>query len=503
MLGKILSKIEKAGNKLPDPVTLFFSFCLIILAASWLLSYIGISVVHPTTDETITVVNLLSKESLQSLVSNMVTTFQQFPPLGLVLVVMFGAGVAEKTGLLTALMQNTITKTSPKLITVVLILIGIVSNAFGDAGFIVLPPLAGIIYLGIGRHPLVGIFTAYSAVAAGFAANVMINMGDILVAGFTIPAAQVIDPSYQSTPAMNFYFLLASTVALVIVGAWISEKVIAPRFPVYNKTDSDNETFQKLTNLEVKGLKRAGLTLGVLVLILIGLSLGEMPFLGDTETGSLLALDSVLMKGMVPIITMLFIVPGIVYGKCVKNIKNDKDVVAMMGESMKDMGPYIVLAFAASQFLGLFNQSNMGIVIAVTGAKLLESMGVQGIGLIIGLVILSSIINIFIGSASAKWAMLAPIFVPMFLLLGYDPAVTQMAYRIGDSITNPISPLFPYFPLLLAFAKKYDRKIGMGTMIANMIPFSMAYAVVWTLLLIAFILLNIPLGPGSAIRYIL
>lgn len=500
LMGKILGSIEKAGNRLPDPVTIFIVFCLGILVISFVLAKIGVSVIHPMTNESVYVVNLLSKASLQNLVSGMVGTFQNFPPLGLVLVVMFGAGVAEKTGLLTALMQNSITKVSPKLVTMVLILMGIIANAFGDAGFVVLPPLAGIIYLGIGRHPLVGIFTAYSAVAAGFAANIMVNMADVLAAGFTVPAAQVIDPTYQGTPAMNYYFLIVSTIVLTFVGAWVSEKIVEPRLPKYTGK-TENETIKELSEVEVKGLKMSGLALFLMGIILIILSLGKMPFLGDPDTGSLLSLDSVLMKGMVPLLTIIFLVTGIIYGKCVGTVKSDKDVVSMVGKSMSEMGPYIVLAFAASQFLALFNQSNIGIVIAVSGAKALESMGIKGVGLIIGLVILSSIINIFIGSASAKWAMLAPIFVPMFLLLDYDPAVTQMAYRIGDSITNPISPLFPYFPILLAFAKKYDKKIGIGTMIANMIPFSVAYAIIWTILLVIFIVLNIPLGPGSGIYY--
>ena len=499
-LNKILGQIEKAGNKLPDPVTIFVVLCLAILVLSSVLSYFGVSKIHPMTNEPVAVVNLLSRESLQNIISNMVGTFQGFPPLGLVLVVMFGAGVAEKTGLLTALMISSITKVPSKLVTVVLILTGIIANAFGDAGVVVLPPLAGIIYLGIGRHPLVGIFTAYAAVAAGFAANLIINMSDILAAGFTIPAAQVIDPAYQGTPAMNYYFLVVSTIVLTGVGVWVSERIIAPRFPEY-KGDVTGEKITSLSTEEIRGLKMAGLGFLVIAIIFVGLSLGKMPFLGDPETGSLLALGSILMKGMVPLITIMFLIPGIIYGVAVGTVKSDKDVVSMIGASMSEMGPYIVLAFAASQFLALFNQSNLGIVLAVSGAEALESAGVKGVGLIMGLVILSGFINIFIGSASAKWAMLAPIFVPMFLLLGYDPAVTQMAYRIGDSITNPISPLFPYFPILLAFAKKYDKKLGMGTVIANMLPFSMAFAVVWMILLVIFVVFNISLGPGAGIFY--
>lgn len=492
-----LNFIEVVGNKLPDPVSIFIGLTLVFMLISWILSVFDISVIHPLSKKTIHIVNMLSVESLQGFLGSVVKNFQAFPPLGLVLVVMIGAGVADKTGLMTALLKRSIAKTPKKLITATVVFMGILANAAGDAGFIVLPPLAAMIYASVGRHPLLGIFVSFASIAAGFSANIFVNMLDILLASFTLPAAQLIDPSYNQTPAMNYYFLLASSLVLVAVSVFVTEKIVEPRLGEYEgkviKYEEDDN------NLETRGLKFAGISFLVLVLIIISLCLGEKPFLADPKTGSLLAYTSYLMKGMIPIVTALFLVPGIFYGIGAKTIKNDKDIISMMSEAMSDLGSYIVLVFFAAQFLTVFSTSNLGIVLAIKGAEFLEAVGFSGIWLIISFIILSGFLNIFVGSASAKWAILAPVFVPMFLLLGYDPALTQVAYRIGDSVTNPISPLFPYFPILLAFAKKYEKDIGIGKIISNMMPYSISFFILWVAVLIIFILFNLPLGPGAGV----
>ncbi|MCT4507673.1 MAG: AbgT family transporter [Tepidibacter sp.] len=495
---RLLNGIEIVGNKLPDPVTLFAILCGLIVILSKVLFILNVSVVHPLTQETVSVVDLMSKNGLRGILTGIVGNFQGFPPLGLVLVVMLGAGVAEKSGLMETALKSSISKVPNNLITGMIVFVGILANAAGDAGFIVLPPLAAIVFLGIGRHPLIGMFAAYAGVAGGFSANIMVSMIDVLLGGFTIPAAQMIDPSYQATPAMNFYFLLASTIIILIASVIITEKIIAPRFDKYDG-DSDSELVSEISEDEKKGIKWAGISLVLMLVLVVGLCIGDNAFMKDPETNSLLASKAALMKGLVPIITLMFFIPGLIYGKITKKIKNDKDVVAMMGQSMSEMGMYIVLAFAASQFLALFTISNIGVIISVKGAEFLKNMGFTGFGLIIGFIILSGFINLFVGSASAKWAIMAPVFVPMFLLLDYNPAVTQVAYRIGDSITNPISPLFPYFPIILAFARKYDKKAGMGTIIANMLPYSIVYAILWMILLVIFMKFNIPLGPGAGI----
>lgn len=500
VLEKMLDKVESIGNKMLDPVSIFGVLCLVIMVVSWLAS--GVSVVNPANNKIVSIINLVSRNGFRKILMECVSKFQQFPPLGMVLVVMLGAGVAEKSGLMTAAMKKSVAKVPKSLVTATIILVCILADAAGDAGFILLPPLAATIFLSIGRHPLVGLFAAYAGVAGGFSSNLMVNMTDVLMASFTIPAAQMIDPSFKGTPAMNIYFMIASTIVLVLCGVFVTEKIIAPRFEKY-EGDSYSKENNEIGPKEKKALKWSGISVITMIIIVILLSVGKNPFMADPVTGSLLAWESPLMQGLIPIITLMFLVPGIIYGKITGKIKNDKDAVAMMSDSMKDMGAYIVIAFAASLFIALFNWSNLGIVMSVKGADILKNSGFTGIVIIIGFIILESFINIFIGSASAKWAIMAPIFVPMLLLVGYSPAVTQMAFRIGDSITNPISPLFPFFPIIITFVRKYDKDAGIGTIVSNMIPYSILFGITWTLLLIVFIIFNIPLGPGGAIKYIM
>lgn len=501
LLERMLASLERAGNKLPDPVALFVGIIIFMVILSAVLAAFDVSVVNPANNKTIKAVSLLNQEGLQKMLTGVVSNFQGFPPLGLVLVTMLGVGVAEKTGLMEVAMKNSVSKVSPKVVTLLIIFIGLISNAAADAGIIILPPLAASIYYGLGRNPLAGMFTAYASVVAGFHANIMVNITDVLETSFTIPAAQIIMPTYQATPALNYYFIVASTVLLLIVSYFVSSKIIEPRLGEYiapPEIQADHESNEDNPN-ESKGLRWAGISVLIMLVILIALTIGDNAFLRDPKTHSLLDGHSPLMKGLVPIVLILFLVPGIIYGIITGKIKSDRDIVHMMNSSMAGMGGYIVLAFVAAQFLAYFNWSNMGIILAVKGAEFLQNAGFTGIGLIIGFIILSCVINIFIGSASAKWAIMAPVFVPMFLLLGYDPALTQMAYRIGDSITNAISPLFPYFPIIVAFAEKYQPKAGIGTVISNMIPYTVSFGIFWTILLIIFILFNLPLGPDGGI----
>lgn len=501
-LENFLDIVEKVGNKLPDPVTLFVILCFSTL----LLSYVarGIEVVNPANGKSIEVVNLLSKTNLRKIVMEYVPEFQSFPPLGMVVIVTLGAGVAEKSGLLAAAMETSITKVPKGLITAAVILISILADGAGDSGFVLLPPLAAATFLSIGRHPLVGMFAAYAAVNAGFSANLIVNMTDVLVASFTIPAAKIVDSSYNGTPAMNIYFMIVSTIVLTILGVYITEKIIAPRFEKdKNKFNKNKAQKTKLNYTEKRALKWSIISVLVIASIVIALCIGDDAFFRDPKSGSLIAWESPLMQGLIPIITVMFLIPGLIYGKMTGKIKSDKDAVNMMGEAMKDMSSFLVIACFASLFIALFNWSNLGIVLAVKGTNLLKNSGLPGILIIVGFIILEALINILIGSASAKWAIMAPIFVPMLMFIGYSPAVTQMAFRIGDSITNPISPLGAYFPMMLVLMKKYDKEAGMGTIISSMLPYSVLFGIVWTALLILFIALNIPLGPGDGIKYLL
>ena len=496
---RFLNKVEVVGNKLPDPGTIFAILCVLVIGISAVVANSGITAVHPGTGETVSAVNLLSKEQMQLFLKSIVTNFTAFAPLGLVLVTMLGAGLAEKVGMMESLLKSFADKIPSKLVTATIILVGIIANCVADAGFVVFPPLAALIYLGIGRHPLTGMFAAYAGVAAGFSANIIISMSDALVAGFTIPAAQIIEASYTSTPAMNYYFLCASSVLLTVVGTFVTERYIAPRFDGTPYEDTGYDATAEVTGKEKKALKYAGLSVLVFVVIVVALCIGPNAFMADTETGSLVSSNSTLMAGMVPLITLLFFIPGVVYGVVAGKIKSDKDVAALLYDSISGMGSYIVLAFAAGQFLALFNASNLSSLLAIIGAEWLENVGLTGPTLIIAFVLFSSVINLFVGSMSAKWAIMAPIFVPMFMLLGYSPALTQMAYRIGDSITNPMSPIFTYFPVILAYAKKYDKDMGIGTIMSAMLPYSLVFAIAWILLLLVFIVFNLPLGIGGSI----
>ena len=497
LIYRLLGGVERVGNKLPDPVAIFSILCLLILVLSALLAKFGLTAVHPRDGSAITIVNLLTKANLQSYFSSIVANFQGFPPLALVLTVMIGVGVADKTGMMEAALKRSITGVPKTLITTLVIFVAILANAWGDAGFVVLPPLAATVFISVGRHPLIGLFAAFGGVAAGFAANVIVNLSDVLAASFTIPAAQLIDPSYMSTPAMNYYFILVSTVFLTATGVFVTERIVAPRF---EQVDYDSVRTgagdTALSDLQRKGLRRAAVSFVICLAVLVLLCIGNAAFMADPESGSILGINAPLMKGIIPVVTILFLIPGIAYGVTTGSIKRDKDAIAMMGKSMSEMGPYIVLAFMASQFLALFSKSNLGIMLAIKGAGALQNAGMTGLGLIFCFIVFSAFVNLFIGSASAKWAIMAPVFVPMFMLLDFNPALTQMAYRIGDSVTNPISPLFPYFPILLGYMTMYKKDSGMGTIIANMLPYSVCFFIALVLLLIVFTLCGIPLGPN-------
>ncbi len=499
-LGSFLKWVEVAGNKLPDPTSIFIITTLFFMALSVFLAHNGTSVVHPLTQKEVFVVNMLSAVELQKLLANAVKNFAYFPPLGLILVVIIGSGVADKSGLMKAAIKRGMAKASKKLVVPMIFAMAIVSHLAADVGVIVLPPLAAMIFLTLGRHPLVGLYCAFGAWAAAFSATFFVGMTDIIAASFTIPAAQLIKPDYNQTPAMNYYFLVASSVVLMIVATFVTEKIIEPRLGVYtgDKTVEESKDEQK----EAKGLKWAGISLLIVVGIIVSLCIGDKPFLGDVETGSLLSSKSYLMQGMVIFVTIIFLVPSVVFGAITGSIKSDKDVARMAGEGMSEMGGYIVLIFFAAQFLTVFNNSNVGVVMSVKGAEFLKGIGFTGFPLFVFFILLCAFTTLFIGSSSAKWAIFAPIFVPMFLLLGYDPAFTQAAFRIGASISSPITPLFPYFPVLLIFARKYQKDIGVGNIISNMIPYSISFFIAWVLVFAIFMIFDLPLGPGGAGIYL-
>lgn len=500
LMERFLNGVEFVGNKLPDPVSLFILLALLTIALSAIFGAMGVEAVHPGTHKTIKVINLFTLDGFRMIWSKAVSNFSTFAPLAMVFVAVIGAGAAEKSGFLTAFMQKMLGNASRAMVTFVIIFVGINGNVAGDAAFVVLPPVAGAIFLGMGRNPLIGVFCGFASVAAGFCANMLIGMSDSLAYGFTEAAARIINPNYTGSPAINYYFLLVSCIILSIVGTFVTEKIMAPRFSNENldQFESDKNATM-LTPEKSKAVTKALLaTLATLAIIFL-LCIGDNPVLGDPQTGSIMSGKSPFMEGIIIFVTIILFVPGCVYGFASGKYKNDKDLFADISLAFKDISAYILLCFFCSQFTNYFAWSNLGAILAIKGASTLQAWNFTGIPLVIGLIFVSCIVNIFIGSASAKWAILAPIMVPMMMLLGYDPALTQVAYRIGDSITNPLSPLFYYFPLVLGFVRKYEKDAGMGTIIANMLPYSLAFTVAWIILIIIWMVFDLPLGPGGNI----
>lgn len=500
-LQRTLNWTEKAGNALPHPATLFALFALAALLFSALGHVLGWEVIHPGTKEIVRPINLLSHDGLHRILLEMVDNFTGFAPLGIVLVAMLGIGIAEQSGLIHALIRLLVLNAPGKLLTFVIVFTGIISNMAADVGYVLLIPLAGVIFQAVGRNPIAGMAAAFAGVSGGFSANLAIGTVDPLLAGLSTEAAQILDPSYEVNPTANYFFMVASTFLIAFTGTFISERIIEPRLGPYKSTSIKQEqTFEKLSRREMKGLLMAAFTLlGIVAVTLIGI-IPENGFLRGNDGG---LLNSPLIRGVV---AMLFITAGgmgLAYGFSTGTYKNDSDVINGMADSMKTLATYLVLVFFAAQFVAYFKWSNLGIIMAVKGAGLLMSANIGMIPLMILFILLSAAINMLMGSASAKWAILAPIFIPMFMIMGYSPELSQVVYRIGDSVTNVISPMMSFFALIIAFYQKYDPKAGIGTIVATMLPYSMAFLLVWILLLVGWLLIGLPLGPDAGIHYVL
>ncbi len=500
-LQRMLDYTEKAGNALPHPATLFALFALITLFISALGYYLDWEAIHPGTKEIIKPVNLLSHDGIHMILIEMVNNFTGFAPLGIVMVAMLGIGIAEQSGLINAVIKLMVLNSRKEILTFVLVFAGILSNVASDVGYVLLIPLAGVIFIAVGRHPIAGMAAAFAGVSGGFSANIVIGTIDPLLAGLSQEAARIIDPTYVVNPTSNYYFMLASTFVIAITGTVITDRLIEPRLGKYEGSVENQENYlEKLTKQEKKGLLYALLAmLGITAITLIGV-LPDDGFFRGPDGG---VLTSPLIKGVV---AMLFITAGamgLAYGFTTGKFRNDGDVVDGMAASMKTLSTYFVLVFFAAQFVAYFKWSNLGIILAVKGADLLMSADIGLIPLMILFVILSASINMLMGSASAKWAILAPIFIPMFMIMGYSPELSQVVYRIGDSVTNIISPMMSFFALIIAFVQKYDKKAGIGTIIATMIPYSIAFFIVWIILLSIWLTLGLPLGPGAGIHYTL
>lgn len=508
----VLGWIERTGNRLPDPVFIFFYLIFFLIAISVAASYFGMSAVHPTMKDaagnaqSIGAESLLSAANIQQLFVDMPKTMTHFHPLGYVLVVMLGAGVAERSGLFSSAMRAGVRRAPLSMLTPAVALISMVANLAADAAYVVLIPLAGILYASAGRHPIAGIAASFAGVSGGFSANLFPGQLDALLFGITESSAELLLPTWDANLAGNWYFILAMTFIFMPIIWYVTDKIIEPKLgkfdPSEGEIDMDLEDHGELTEAESKGLKRAGLALlgfvGFYLLITFG---PGTPLINEeaAETAQLTPFYRSLVAGFF----LLFLVCAWAYGSAAGTVKDHRDIVKMMAEAMKDLGYYLVLAFAAAHFVLMFNMSNLGLIFAIKGAAVLQSSGLP-MPILIGLMILlAAVINIFIGSASAKWAILGPIMVPMFMLLGISPEMATAAYRMGDSATNIITPLMFYFPLILIFCQRWKPEFGLGSLTAMMIPYSLWMLGIGLAMTMAWIGLDLPLGPGATASYVL
>lgn len=494
IFNKSLDYIELVGNKLPHPATLFGLLAVIVAIVSWIGASLNWQVQHPADDSIINVNSLLSSDGIRWIYTNITANFVNFPPLGYVLAVMIGIGVAEGSGLFTSLIRALVLNAPKKLITGTLVFAGILSHLASEAGYVILIPLGALVFYALGRHPIAGLAAAFCGVSGGFGANIMIGSVEPILAGLSQSAAQIIDPAIKINAAVNIYFMFVSSFVVVTVGTWVTEKIVEPRLKTYTG-NAEKLPLEQMNVTEKKGLRWAGVSALILTALLAFSIIPENGLFRNPKT--LEVLHSPFFDGIITGILLLFFIPGLVYGWVVKSIKNDKDLMKHIIKSMGTMATYIVLVFFAAQFVYFFRYSNLGLILAIEGAQFLKNIGLTGIPLIVAFVILAAIINMFMGSASAKWAIMAPVFIPMFMLLGYHPALTQAAFRIGDSVTNLITPMMSYFALIVAFAQKYDEKYGIGTIISTMLPYTILLTIIWTILLVVWMWLGLPVGPDG------
>jgi aminobenzoyl-glutamate transport protein len=504
---RFLDAVERIGNRLPDPITLFVLFAVMAVAASWIASMAGISAVHPGTRETVEAVNLLSSEGVRRMFTGAVGNFTAFPPLGLVIVVIIGIGVTERSGLIATALSRLVSSVPPSMLTATIVFAGVMSSMAVDAGYVVLTPLGAMLFAAVGRHPLAGLAAAFAGVSGGFSANLLITSLDPLLAGLSQEAARLENPAYVVDPTANYYFMVASVVLLTVLGSFVTTRYVEPRMgkwvPEPGLELPEMGELGMIAPAQRKGLRAAGITflVSLVLMALLVVPPGAPLRAPEPANDTVVALIAPFLSSIVPLLMLLFLFTGIAYGVVAGTIRSDKDVARMSSESVALLGSYIVLAFVAAQFVAYFNWSNLGLILAINGAAGLKTIGFEGLPLLLSFVVVAAFINLFIGSASAKWAVMAPVFVPMLMLMGYSPEAVQVAYRVGDSTTNIITPLMQYFPVIIVFAQKYDRKTGLGTLISSMLPYSIVFMIGWLIMLSAWVLLDIPLGPGAPMTY--
>ncbi|SEN16381.1 AbgT family transporter [Nitrosomonas marina] len=499
---RMLEAVERAGNRLPDPAILFVGLLLTIWLLSWLFSYISFDVIDPRTEDPLVIHNQLSGAALTEFLSVMVTNFSHFHPVGVVLVAMMGIGVAEHTGFINSALRALLSVTSKRFLTPMVICAGIISHSAVDAGYVLVIPLGGVIFYAAGRHPLTGIAAAFAGVSGGFSANFLPSSLDPLLQGLSQAGARILDPDVVLNPLNNYFFTSASSVLIVGLGWYVTEKIVEPRLRhIEYAGDSGGLTdMRALQPAEHKGLRAAGLIFLLSIAVFIATAWPSDSSWRDAS-GDLTSGSAPIMRSIVSLIFLMFVIPGCVYGIVAGTVKSAKDIIDGMTKAMHQMAYYLVIMFFIAQFVYAFGQSNLGVLLALQGGAVLKALALPSTITIIGVVLITGFINLFVGSSSAKWGLLAPIFVPMMMQLGISPDLTQAAYRIGDSSTNIITPLLPYFPLVVVYCQRYVKHAGIGTVTAMMLPYSIAFLVMWTLFLLLYAFVGLPLGVQASYVY--
>ncbi len=506
---RLLVGVEKAGNKLPHPFWLFLSLALIVMIISSLCAAAGLSAVNPATNETVNAVNLFSMDSLRDIVSNVVTNYMEFPALGLVLIVLFGVAVAERAGLLPAIMRGALQNASPRWVTAVVALVGTASSIASDAAYMVVIPLGGIAFKAVGRNPVIGCAVAYAAVAGGYSAAPFVNSLDAILGGISTSAAHIVDSEYTVTPVANLYFNFVSMFVVTAAIMLVTELLLNKRGEAItldptdaDEVDEDEEHAKltaQLTRTEKRGLIAAAIAIVLCFAIVFFLAMPQNSFLRDTDGG--FGPKSGLMAGIAAIIGFGFFIVGIVYGIVVGTIKSPNDIPEMVIKGLAPFVPVMLLFFAASQFLALFKMSNLGQILAIVGADFFKGANTPAFIILVGALIITSIGAMLITSGSGLWTLMAPVLIPMLMLLGIAPELTQAVYRIGDSVTNIISPMSPYFVMILGFIQRYKKDAGIGTLLSLTIPLSVVMWIFWAILFFGWWATGIPMGPGAHATY--
>ncbi|MCC5972681.1 MAG: AbgT family transporter [Rubellimicrobium sp.] len=497
-----LATIERIGNKVPHPAIIFFMLIGIVIVLSVIFAAFGTSVVYESYDpatssqveRTAAVRSLLSGDGIRFMFMSPVNNFLGFAPVGVILVAMIGVGLAEESGLIATLVRKIVAGAPKSLFTFIIVMVGVMSSIAADAGYLVLVPLGAAAFHSMGRHPLAGLAAAFSGVAAVFLVNVFVTPTDAILVEITNEAVRTVNPAQEITIVGNLYFMIASSVLMAIVCTILTDRFVEPRLGPYTG-GVPVEAAHDITDAEKRGLRYAGFALLGFVLVMTALTAPTNAILRNQETGGILT-GSPFMSSLILIISILFLAVGYAYGRGAGTIANVTAAIGLVVKTWGNLAGLIFLLFVIAQFIAFFDFTNLATVLAVVLADVLQTAPIGGVGYIILFVLLVLIIDLILTSGIAKWAILAPVFVPVFMRLGGDPDLVLAAYRVGDSPMNVITPLNVYLAVMVGFAQKYVKDAGIGTIVALMLPYSIVLSIAWTLLLVLWFVLGLPLGPA-------